>query len=85
MMRNAMLGILALAAAGAATMAGSGPAAAYDYPWCVQGRGVGIPGDCSYQTYGQCMASASGRNLYCNINPRVAFGRQRRGRYYRDY
>jgi hypothetical protein len=85
MMRNAMLGIVALAAAGAATMAGSGPAAAYDYPWCVQGRGVGIPGDCSYQTYGQCMASASGRNLYCNINPRVAFGRQRRGRYYRDY
>ena len=84
-MRNAMLGIVALAAAGAATMAGSGPAAAYDYPWCVQGRGVGIPGDCSYQTYGQCMASASGRNLYCNINPRVAFGRQRRGRYYRDY
>ena len=84
-MRNAMLGILALAAAGAATMAGSGPAAAYDYPWCVQGRGVGIPGDCSYQTYGQCMASASGRNLYCNINPRVAFGRQRRGRYFRDY
>jgi hypothetical protein len=85
MMRNAMLGILALAAVGAATMAGSGPAAAYDYPWCVQGRGVGIPGDCSYQSYGQCMASASGRNLYCNINPRVAFGRQRRGRYYRDY
>jgi hypothetical protein len=85
MMRNAMLRILALAAVGAATMAGSGPAAAYDYPWCVQGRGVGIPGDCSYQTYGQCMASASGRNLYCNINPRVAFGRQRRGRYYRDY
>ena len=85
MMRNAMLCILALAALGAATMAGSGPAAAYDYPWCVQGRGVGIPGDCSYQTYGQCMASASGRNLYCNINPRVAFGRQRRGRYYRDY
>ena len=84
-MRNAMLCILALAALGAATMAGSGPAAAYDYPWCVQGRGVGIPGDCSYQTYGQCMASASGRNLYCNINPRVAFGRQRRGRYYRDY
>jgi len=84
-MLNAMLCILALAAVGAATMAGSGPAAAYDYPWCVQGRGVGIPGDCSYQTYGQCMASASGRNLYCNINPRVAFGRQRRGRYYRDY
>jgi hypothetical protein len=72
MMRNAMLAILALLSAGAATMAGPTPAAAFDYPWC-------------YRTYGQCMASASGRGLYCNINPRVAFGRQQRGRYYRDY
>ena len=44
-MRNAMLAMLALLAAGAATMAGSGPAAAIDYPWCLQGRGWGIPGD----------------------------------------
>ena len=66
---------------------GSAPAAAYDYPYCLQGRGVGIPGDCSYQTYAQCMASASGRALYCNINPRVAFGPlpQRRARVYYDY
>ena len=84
-MRNAMLAMAALLAAGAATLAGSGPAAAIDYPWCVQGRGVGIPGDCSYQTYAQCMASASGRGLYCNVNPRVAFGRQRRARPYREY
>jgi hypothetical protein len=79
--------LLAVIAAGAATLAGSAPAAAYDYPWCVQGRGVGIPGDCSYQGYAQCMASASGRAVYCNINPRAAYGRQlpRRGRYYRDY
>jgi hypothetical protein len=83
-MRNAMLAILALSAAGTATIAGSGPAAAYDYPWCVQGRGVGIPGDCSYRTYGQCMASASGRALYCNINPRAALNRQPRGRPYRN-
>ena len=86
-MRNATMAVMAVLAAGAATFAGSAPAAAYDYPYCVQGRGVGIPGDCSYQTYAQCMASASGRGLYCNINPRVAFGQQqpRRGRYYRDY
>jgi hypothetical protein len=32
------------------------------------------------------MASASGRALYCNINPRVAFGQQQhRMRVYRDY
>jgi hypothetical protein len=84
-MRKLMLAMLALTAVGAGTMAGSAPAAAYDYPWCAQGRGVGIPGDCSYQTYGQCMASASGRALYCNVNPRVAFGQQRRGRTYRNY
>ena len=85
-MRNAMLAILALSAAAAATAAGTSPAAAYDYPYCVQGRGVGYPGDCSYATYGQCMASASGRAVYCGVNPRVAFGlQQRRGRYYREY
>jgi Protein of unknown function (DUF3551) len=84
-MRNASLIIAVLLAAGAATLAGSTPAAAIDYPWCVQGRGVGIPGDCSYTSYNQCMASASGRGLYCNVNPRTAFGRERRGRVYRDY
>ena len=84
-MRNASLIVAALLAASAATLAGSTPAAAIDYPWCVQGRGVGIPGDCSYTSYAQCMASASGRGLYCNVNPRTAFGRERRGRVYRDY
>ena len=77
--------MLALLAAGVVTLAGSAPAAAFDYPYCLQGRGVGVPGECAYQTYAQCMASASGRGLYCNINPRVAFSRQRRGRPYRDY
>jgi hypothetical protein len=80
-MRYAMLAMLALLSIGAATVAGSVPAAAHDYPWCAQGRGPGIPGDCSYQTYGQCAASAAGRDLYCNINPRVAFSQQQRGRY----
>ena len=83
-MRNAMLAVLALSAATIATVAGSSPAAAYDYPYCLQGRGS-IPGECAYATYEQCMASASGRALYCNINPRVAFGQQRRMRVYRDY
>jgi len=86
MMRNAMVAILALSAATVSTVAGSSPAAAYDYPYCLQGRGIGIPGDCSYSSYDQCMASASGRALYCNVNPRVAFGQQqRRMRVYRDY
>ncbi|WP_461349232.1 DUF3551 domain-containing protein [Bradyrhizobium sp. USDA 4451] len=50
---------------------------ARDYPWCVQGRGVGYPGDCMYQTRAQCLASASGRNVTCGVNPRAAFGQQR--------
>ncbi len=79
-MRYATMALLAVVAAGAATMAGPTPAAAYDYPYCAQGRGVGIPGDCSYQTYAQCLASASGRGLSCNVNPRAALNQQpRRG------
>ena len=85
-MRNAMLVTTALLAAGAAMVTGPTPAEAVDYPWCVQGGGWGIPGDCSYRSYAQCMASASGRFVYCNVNPRVAFGQQqRRERYYRNY
>jgi hypothetical protein len=84
-MRNAKLAMLVLLAAGAATIAGPAPAAAIDYPYCIRGRGWGVPGDCSYRSYAQCMAAASGRGVYCNVNPRVAFGRERRGRLYRDY
>jgi hypothetical protein len=84
-MRNVMLAIATIVAGGVMSLAASGPAAAHDYPWCAQGRGVGIPGDCSYQTYNQCLASASGRSLYCNINPRVAFGRLPRRGYYAPY
>lgn len=87
-MRKVMMALLAFTAVGVGSLTGSAPAAAYDYPWCVQGRGVGIPGDCSYQTYAQCMASASGRNVYCNVNPLVAFGQQqppRRGRHTRNH
>jgi Protein of unknown function (DUF3551) len=86
-MRNAMLALLAVTAAGAATLAGSGPAAAYyDYPYCIQGGGFGYPGECSYSSYAQCQASASGRLVYCGINPRFAYGQQQRhGRAYRHY
>jgi hypothetical protein len=84
LMRNVVAAILALSGIGVVGLAGSSPAMAYDYPWCVQGRGVGVPGDCSYETIEQCRASASGRAVYCNINPRVAFRRSPRG-YYAPY
>lgn len=88
-MRKLVLAMMALTAAGVASLATSAPAAAYDYPWCLQGRDQGIPGECSYTSYAQCMASASGRIAYCGVNPRVAFGQQQvpRGRrgYQYDY
>ena len=76
-MRKLMLAIAIFATAGFATLTTTAPAAAYQ--WCVQGRGVGVPGDCSYRTYAQCMASASGRNAWCARNPRAAFAQGRRG------
>ena len=75
-MRNAMLAILALSAATVGHGGGSSPAAAYDYPIASR-AGASASRECSYSTYGQCMASASGRSLSCNVNPRVAFGQQR--------
>jgi hypothetical protein len=76
-MRKLILAIIVVTAAGAATFATSAPAAARDYPWCLQGRGVGFPGDCSFTSRAQCMASASGRRVTCGLNPRFAYGRQR--------
>jgi hypothetical protein len=88
-MRKILWAVMAVAAAGAAGVVTSAPAAAQPDAWCVQGRDEGIPGDCSYSSYAQCMASASGRNAWCNINPMVAFARPlppiRRGRHAHPY
>ncbi len=81
-MRKLILGLMAVTAVGAATLATSAPAAAHDYPYCLQGRDMGYPGDCSYATYAQCQASASGRYAYCGLNPRAAYGAMPRGRRY---
>jgi Protein of unknown function (DUF3551) len=78
-MRHAMLAIGALLATGVAMTAGLSPAAAFDYPYCIQGKDFGVPGDCSYRSYTECMATASGRDAFCNINPRVAAVPPRRG------
>lgn len=77
--------LLALLAAGIIGTAGSAPAQARDYRYCLQSPEVGIPGDCSYSTYAQCQASASGRYAYCNINPRVAFSERPYRNRYRGY
>ena len=47
--------------------------------YCLQGRQWGYPGNCQFSNYAQCMATASGTDAYCGINPHYAFARQRRG------
>jgi len=76
-MRKLILAVMALTAAGPVDLATSAPAAARDYPWCLQGGRIGFPGNCSFVTRAQCMASASGRRATCGVNPRTAFGQQR--------
>lgn len=46
------------------------PAAARDYPFCIKGKQWLSPvGDCSFDSYQQCQATASGRFAYCDVNP----------------
>jgi hypothetical protein len=72
----------ALAAAPLISFWVASPALAQDYKYCLQGREWGYPGNCQFSNYRQCMASASGTDAYCGVNPRYAYGSQRRGRYY---
>ncbi len=45
-------------------------AQARDYPYCIKGADYGSSvGDCSFDTYQQCQATASGRFDYCDVNP----------------
>ncbi|WP_425991094.1 DUF3551 domain-containing protein [Afipia sp. DC4300-2b1] len=76
-MRKALLAALALAGV---AIFGAGSAEARDYRFClVEGGFASGPGTCYYDTYAQCMASASGRRAYCQVNPVFAFAEQ--GRY----
>lgn len=76
----------ALAAVSIMTIwAPSSPALARDYKYCLQGRQQGYPGDCSFNSFAQCKATASGTESDCGINPRYAFARQGRPRPYHRY
>ena len=63
-----------LAAVAVGTLASVGmtpsPVQARDYPFCIKGDdfGGGV-GDCSFDSYEQCLATASGRKAYCDVNP----------------
>ena len=46
------------------------PAVVGNSPFCIKGCefGGGV-GDCSFSTYAQCQATASGRDAWCATNP----------------
>ena len=82
-MRNICLALLA--AAGLAGLA-TAPAEAVGvrYPFCLQGEDYPGLSNCSFTSYGQCQATASGRRLWCIENPYYNDGddpRPTRGRY----
>lgn len=58
--------LLALATAAAAAAFSAGPAQAQQRAFCLL-TGPG-PGDCRYDTYQQCLATASGTGYYCQPN-----------------
>ena len=64
--------LLAAAALGTVALVGAAPtpALARDYPFCIKGDFYDSAiGDCSFDTYQQCLATASGRRAYCDANP----------------
>jgi hypothetical protein len=63
--------ILALLAAGGLAVIGAAPAEAVGtrYPFCIQGNDHPGLSNCTFTSYEQCQASASGRFLYCIENP----------------
>jgi hypothetical protein len=67
-MRRSWWGLIAvgvIAAAGAAS-----PAAADGSPFCIRGGNYDDAiGDCSFSSFQQCMATASGQASTCNANP----------------
>ena len=66
-MRAALLALMAISTV---SMIDTTPAEARDYPFCIKGAESWMSnGDCSFDTYPQCQATASGRLAYCDANP----------------
>jgi hypothetical protein len=62
---------LAFLAAGGLALAALTPAEAVGnrYPFCLQGDESPGLSNCTFTSYQQCQATASGRRLYCVANP----------------
>jgi hypothetical protein len=63
--------VLALLAAGGWAITGLAPAGAVGtrYPFCIQGDEYPGLSNCTFTSYEQCQATASGRRLQCIENP----------------
>ena len=46
----------------------AGATAGGEFQYCLRGCDFGN-GDCSFITYQQCLATASGRDAWCDVNP----------------
>jgi Protein of unknown function (DUF3551) len=77
-MRNAVMALLAV---GGLAMIGTAPAEAVGsrYPFCLQGHDSPGLSNCTFTSYQQCQATASGRFLYCIENPFYNAGGDPRG------
>jgi hypothetical protein len=73
--------VVALLAVSGSAMLGTAPASAVGTrsPFCIQGDEFPGLSNCTFTSYGQCQASASGRNLYCIANPYYSAGGDPRG------
>lgn len=72
-MKKLALGIVVT---GLTTLFAAVPSQARDYKYCLY-RDMMDGGDCSFESYEQCRASASGRAADCRLNPRWIYAPQR--------
>jgi hypothetical protein len=72
-MRNVFLALLA---ASGFAMIHTAPAEAVGtrHPFCLQGKEHPALSDCTWDSYEQCQATASGQRLYCIQNPYFVAG-----------
>jgi hypothetical protein len=73
-MRHAIL-LLATACGLATLSAAPAQAVGTRYPYCIQGDEQPGLSNCTFTSYEQCAATASGRRLWCIPNPYYAGGR----------
>ena len=77
--------ILMLLTASGLAVLGSAPVAAVGtrYPFCIQGDEEPALSNCTFTSYAQCQATASGRYLTCIANPFYIGGNDETPRGYR--